>query len=582
MDETTNLNRQRRQPLGDILIAQGWLTQSQLEEALKEQKSTQNKLGETIVLLGMATEEQVTKARALQLDVKYINLQEQEFDPEALALVPQSIARTYKLIPIQIIGDKLIVAMENPMDIEAIDLLQYETKLRIDASLSSTWRISDAINRQYGSETTDDIQRIMDQVASTDKGEIDDGFDDSSEDIDEVKRQSHAAPIVRMVNLLLTQGIRKKASDIHIEPRRDRLDVRYRIDGELYLVKSIPKTLQPGVASRIKIMSELDISERRLPQDGRITVKIDGKKCDLRVSTSPSLYGERIVLRVLRRSEGVIPLDQLGFSQKDTVVFSKLISRPNGIILVTGPTGSGKTTTLYAALNMLKSERVNIMTVEDPIEYEMDGINQTNIHPKIGLTFAHQLRSILRQDPDIVLLGEIRDTETADVAFRAALTGHLVLSTLHANDAPSAINRLVDMGVDRFLVNSAINGVTAQRLLRVLCPDCKRPYEADEETKVSLGLNPHDPVTLYEVVGCSSCGQTGYSGRSTICEVLTVDEEIQRLIMGQGSAAEIRHAAVTKGMVTMQQDGINKLLAGLTTIEELRRKVLIETMVLED
>lgn len=380
-----------------------------------------------------------------------------------------------------------------------------------------------------------------------------------------------------MVNMLLTQAVRKKASDIHIEPRRSTVDIRYRIDGELHLAKSLPKSLHPPISSRIKIMSELDISERRLPQDGRITFRLDGRNIDIRVSTSPTLYGERIVLRILDRSEGLIPLEKLGFSPRDLEVFKSLISQPYGIILVTGPTGSGKTTTLYAALNELKSEHTNIMTVEDPIEYELEGINQTNVHHRIGLTFANQLRAILRQDPDIVFVGEIRDAETADVAFRAALTGHLVFSTLHANDAPSSITRLIDMDVEPFLVSSAIIGVLAQRLVRVLCPDCKEPYEPDSQIKEMLGLKPDEKITIYRAVGCRNCDSTGYKGRTSIRETMVMTDEIRRLTINKASATEIRCAALASGMVTMRQDGANKVLAGITTIEEVQRKIFVET-----
>lgn len=567
-----------KRPLGDILVSDGIITQAELDCALSEQKSKHTKLGETLVALGIITEEQVTQARAIQLDVAYVNIQEAEFDPELISMVPQSIARTYKLIPVRRDLDRITLAMANPMDIEAIDLVQFETKCRVEIALGTEWRILESINRQYGRESSDDLEQFMEEAASS----VDftqTASEEIGEDIDAVKRQSHTAPIVRMVNLILTQAVRKKASDIHIEPRKDRVDVRYRVDGELHLAPSIPKSLQSGVASRIKIMSELDIAERRMPQDGRISVKIDGKKIDLRVSTSPSQYGERVVLRVLRRSDGLIPLEQLGFTPRDMTLFRTLIARPYGIILVTGPTGSGKTTTLYAALNMLKNERINIMTVEDPIEYELEGINQTNVHSKIGLTFATQLRSILRQDPDIVLVGEVRDTETADVAFRAALTGHLVFSTLHANDAPSSVARLVDMGVEPFLVSSAIIGVTAQRLVRKLCPDCKEAYAPDERIKLILGLDARDGIELYRAMGCEVCGGTGYKGRTSITEMMVMTDEIQRLAISGATATEIRTAAVNSGMVSMRMDGMNKVMEGITTFEEVERKVLIETNV---
>jgi type IV pilus assembly protein PilB len=569
-----------KKPLGDILVSRGEITREQLNEALREQNKTLKKLGQTLVDLGFANEEQITQVRALQIDVDYFNLQDHHFDPDVVSLVTENVARTYKLIPVKQTSDKLIIAMSNPLDIEAIDIVQFGTKSRVEAVLATEWRIMEAINRQYGSSSSDDIQQFMDQAALD--IEVEHASADEDESIDEVKRQSDAAPVVKLVNLLLTQAVREKASDIHVEPRRTNVDVRYRIDGELHMVRSIPKRLQAAVLSRIKIMSELDISERRLPQDGRISVRIDNRTVDLRVSTSPSFYGERIVLRVLDKAGGLRPLTSLGFSENDLHSFEGLIQRPHGIILVTGPTGSGKTTTLYAALNMLRSESRNIMTVEDPIEYELEGINQTNINPKIGLTFSLQLRSILRQDPDVVLLGEIRDTETADIAFRAALTGHLVLSTLHCNSAASAITRLIDMGVEPFLVSSAINGVTAQRLVRVLCQDCKEGYAPDALTKAMLGLPADSDATLYKPKGCTSCGGSGYKGRLTVCETMVMNDAIGRLAMAKANSTDVQQAALKAGMISMREDGTNKVLAGITTVEEVRRKIFYDGDVLAE
>lgn len=563
-----------KKPLGDILLDRGMITDEQLHAALDEQKQSRKRLGEVLVSLGFITEEQVTEARALQFDVGYVNLQEQECEPEAIASVSDATARTYNLVPFKMTGNRLTVAMANPLDVEAIDLVQFEAKCRVEPMLATEWRIVEVLNKQYGGGSSEDLQDMAQEAASTPASLVD---SDEHEDIDEVRRKTSSAPIVRMVNMLLTQAVRRKASDIHIEPRRDTVDVRYRIDGELHIVRSFPKALHAAIASRIKIMSELDISERRLPQDGRITVKLDKRMVDLRVSTSPIIYGERVVLRILDRASGMIPLDQLGFAEVELDALTRLVSQPHGIILVTGPTGSGKTTTLYAVLNVIKSESTNIMTVEDPVEYELEGINQTNVHHKIGLTFANQLRAILRQDPDVVLVGEIRDTETADVAFRAALTGHLVLSTLHCNDAPSAITRLVDQDVEPFLVGSAINGVVAQRLVRVLCPDCKEAYSADEKTVALLGLDPGSVVTLYRPGTCANCDGTGYKGRICINELMVMDDELRRLTMLKSPASELRKAAIASGMRPMAQDGTEKVLAGITTIEEVQRKVFVET-----
>lgn len=565
-----------RRPLGDILISMGLITSEQLEDALQTQQVKHKRLGELLVESGIVDEEQITQACAIQMDVGYVNLDDVHIPSEAIAVISESVAREYTLIPVAIDSDRLSVAMANPLDVEVIDMLRFDLKMRIEPLLATEWKIIEAINRYYGGEGSHELESFV-LKATTD---LDIGADEYNEDlnmdIDQVKRASDQAPIVKMVNIIITQAVRKKASDIHIEPARGSVNVRYRIDGELHLVRSIPRKLHPPITSRVKIMADLDISERRLPQDGRISARIDGRSIDLRVSTSPTIFGERIVMRILDRTKGLIPIDQLGFSPRGLTIFRKLISQPYGIILVTGPTGSGKTTTLYASLNALRSETTNIMTVEDPVEYELDGISQTNINPRIGLTFARQLRSILRQDPDIILVGEIRDTETADVAFRAALTGHLVLSTLHCNDAPSAITRLLDMDVEPFLVASAINGVLAQRLVRILCPDCREAYETDDTINELLGLPPGSRETIYRAVGCPSCDSTGYRGRTAIREIMPINDKVRRLALSKANSSEIREAAVKSGMDTMRMDGAKKVLEGITTVEELERKIFVE------
>lgn len=566
-----------KKPLGEILVSMNAITREQLEEALAEQRRSHVRLGEALLALNFVNEEQITQARAIQLDVPFVNLQEEQPDPAAVATISESVARAYKLIPVKQNGDKLTVAMANPLDVEAIDLVQFETKCRVEPALATEWRIVECIDKQCGNYSEHIQSFVQEATCSAEATNVQTiEADEENEDVNEVRKQSHRAPIVNLVNLLLTQAVRRKVSDIHIEPRKTGVDIRFRIDGELHLVKTLPRSLHAAVCSRLKIMSDLDIAERRLPQDGRITIRVDGRNIDLRVSTNPTLYGERIVLRVLDRTLGLIPLQELGFSTIALRVFEKLVAQPYGIILVTGPTGSGKTTTLYAALNSLKSERLNIMTVEDPVEYELEGINQTNVHEKIGLTFANQLRTILRQDPDIVLVGEIRDGETADIAFRAALTGHLVLSTLHCNDAPSAVTRLLDMGVEPFLVSSAVIGVVAQRLVRMLCNSCKEPYEPDDRTKIMLGLNPDEKITLYRGVGCAECDNTGFKGRTTIAEIMPMTDKISRLALSKAPAKDIRDLAVQGGMITMRQDASNKVIAGITTVDEVRRKVFME------
>ncbi len=569
-----------KRPLGEILIAEGDITREQLQDALAEQKRTFDKLGKVLVDMGIVPEERVTQARSRQLDVPYVNLQDVKLELEILSLIPQNIARRCKLIPVRLACDKLLVAMANPMDVEATDLIHAETRLHLEPALATEWRIVEAIDRLYGADYGDDLQESMDQATGdTGTATVVDVSDEADGDIDEVRKQIHKAPIVRTVNLLLTQAVRKKSSDIHIEPRHSVVDVRFRIDGELHTMRHIPKAMHPAISSRIKIMAELDIAERRLPQDGRIPVRIDGRNIDVRVSTIPTLYGERLVLRILDRQSNLIPLEKFGYSDQQLETLKTLVSRPQGIVLVTGPTGSGKTTTLYAILNMLKSENTNIMTVEDPIEYELDGISQTNVHQKIGLTFANQLRALMRQDPDTILVGEVRDGETADVAFRAALTGHLVLSTLHCNEAASAITRLLDMDVEPFLVSSAINGVVAQRLVRVLCPDCKEAYEPDESVKAMLGMPPGQKLTLYRAVGCGSCTDTGYKGRTGVSEIMVMNNEIRKLCLAKAGADMIEEVAVRSGMTTMRQDATDKVLGGITTLEEVQRKVFFDPTV---
>jgi type IV pilus assembly protein PilB len=567
-----------KRPLGEILVLEGDITKEQLQEALAEQKKTLEKLGKVLVDMDLVSEERVTEARAEQLDVPYVNLQEHKFEPEILNLIPENLARRCRLIPVHKKGDRLVVAMADPMDVEATDLIQLETKLHLEPALATEWRIMEAIDRQYGADYGDDLHDSMHQSGSDldpDAAAMLDTEDDEG-DIDEVRKQIHKAPIVRTVNMLLTQAVRKKASDIHIEPRRNVVEVRFRMDGELHTIRHIPRHLHPAISSRIKIMADMDIAERRMPQDGRISVRIDGRGIDVRVSTAPTLYGERVVMRILDRQSNLIPLEKFGYTPSQLGILKGLVTRPQGIVLITGPTGSGKTTTLYAILNMLKSESTNIMTVEDPIEYELDGVSQTNVHQKIGLSFASQLRAILRQDPDTILVGEIRDTETADVAFRSALTGHLVLSTLHCNDAPSAINRLLDMGVEPFLVGSAINGIVAQRLVRLLCPDCKEAYEPDESVKALLGADPGARIQLYRAVGCGNCDSSGYKGRTGVSEIMTVNSEIRRLCVERAPADDIAIAAMRDNMTTMRQDATEKVLAGLTTLEEVQRKVFFD------
>ncbi|MDO8588754.1 MAG: ATPase, T2SS/T4P/T4SS family [Armatimonadota bacterium] len=564
-----------RKRLGDILILAGLITKDQLEWALEEQKQGQRRLGEILIDAGWLTEDDISEARALQLDISHIQLGDTTIDPTVLRMVPETVARQCRVVPVSVVDGRIAVAMANPLDVEAIDAIQRVTKRRVEPLLTSESRIVATLDSLYGAiggaDITASIQEAVDgsDVIETIEEEIED-------DVNEARRQSGQAPVVRAVNLMIEEAVKRRASDIHVEPRRGNVEVRYRIDGVLHHIRNLPKSLQAAVISRIKIMGEMDIAERRVPLDGRITVRMENRNIDLRVSTLPTQHGERVVLRILDKTGMLLSLDQLGFSKRDRKGFESLIKKPYGIILVTGPTGSGKTTTLYTALNFLKSSESNIMTCEDPIEYELEGINQSAINLRAGLTFAKQLKAILRQDPDIILVGEIRDTETADIAFRAALTGHLVLSTLHCNDAASAITRMLDMGIEPFLISSSVIGVIAQRLVRVTCPKCKGTYPATAEEIEEFALdNSKGDLQLFRGQGCGNCGQTGYRGRVGTFEVMNINEKIRQLILSRPSADMVKQNATQAGMTVMREDAVAKILNGTTTTDEVLKKVFI-------
>lgn len=560
--------------LGDILVAAGLVADEQLEWALEEQKQSYRRLGEVLIDAGWVTEDDIAEARAFQLDMAHVQVGDYPIDPQIVKLIPESVARTYRLVPVCASDGRIAVAMMNPLDVEAIDTVQRVTKKRIEPLLSSESRINAALDKVYGTLGGEDITASMQEAVGD--VELAAPDDDLSQDVSEAKRQSGQAPIIRTVNLMLQEAIKRRASDIHIEPRQNHVEVRYRIDGVLHHVRNMPKALQAAVISRIKVMSDMDIAERRVPQDGRVGIKVLNRFIDLRISTLPVQYGERVVLRILDKSSQQITMEQLGYTPADMAGYEELIKKPYGIILVTGPTGSGKTTTLYSSLMKLKSPEVNIITCEDPIEYELEGINQSAINVKAGLTFAVQLRSILRQDPDIILVGEIRDSETADIAFRAAMTGHLVLSTLHCNDASSAFTRLMDMEVEPFLIGSSVIGTVAQRLVRVICPRCKSSYSPGIEELAPLGLvDCLGTVQFYRGKGCNNCDGTGYQGRVAVSELLTVNDEIRRLVLSRPSSDQVKELAISSGMTTMKQNAIEKLLAGVTTVDEVKRRVFI-------
>lgn len=562
--------------LGDMLVTAGVLSEEQLSLALEQQQMGHKRLGQILIDSGAVCEEDICEANALQLEMPYIDLSDFVVPRSCSEVVPESLARAYTLVPISANSDKIAVAMANPMDVEAIDAISRASKKRVEPILATESRILATLDKTYGGSAFADISASIDEAIS-DVELQQNPQDEENSDLAEQRRQSGQAPVIKAVNLVLQEAIKQKASDIHFEPRANKLEVRYRIDGALGHVRDLPKSIQPAVISRIKIMADLDIAEKRRPQDGRIAMKIHNHNVDLRISTLPIQYGERVVLRILDKSARQFSLDKIGFDDMGREQFANLLRKPHGIILVTGPTGSGKTSTLYAALSHLYSVETNIMTCEDPIEYELDGINQSAINVKAGLTFAAQLRAILRQDPDIILVGEIRDQETAEIAFQAAMTGHLVLSTLHCNTAPSAITRLVDMGIEPFLIGSSVIGVLAQRLVKALCPRCKTVYDPGEDELLAFGISDMlGKVDFFKPVGCEHCDNKGYTGRLPIFELMTVNEEIRRLAIKNPTTDQVRELAVRSGMRTMKEQALACVYAGLTTLDEVRRKVFME------
>ncbi len=551
-----------RKRLGDILLKAELISQEQIEKALELQQQKSIQLGKAFIQLGYVTQDDIIKALSEQLGIPYISLSNYQIDPEVISLVPEASARENKLIPLFKIGNTLTVAMVDPLNVFAIDDISMKTELEVEPAICSEDELNQTIDHYYSSSTT------MDEVVQIIQDEVRDESVESLEDLDS-RASEEDAPVIKLVNLIFSQAIKDKASDIHIEPQEDKLVVRFRTDGVLHQAYEQPKSLQGAVISRLKIMSDLDIAERRLPQDGRFGVKIDRHDVDIRVSTIPTAHGENVVMRILDKSSGIVPMEDIGLTQKNLENFKNLISRPYGIILVSGPTGSGKTTTLYSALNSLNDETKNIVTIEDPIEYKLGRVRQSQVNPKIGMTFSAGLRAILRQDPDIVMVGEIRDKETATVAVQSALTGHLVLSTLHTNDAPGAITRLLDMGVEPFLVSSATVGVIAQRLIRKLCLKCKEPYKPAPKLLKDLGLNPSSrEFTFYKPKGCRLCKNTGYKGRIGIFEIFMIDDNVSDMIVNRVQQKDIKSYAIKNGMRPLRQDGLLKVVKGLSTLEE--------------
>ena len=549
--------------IGSLLIEEGLLTRRDLERAAAVQAESGLPLTRVLVEEHIIAEADIVRVLARHSGLEYVNLAETTIDPAAAALVPETLARRYAVIPIGFEDDRLIVAMADPSNVLVVDDLRAITGMRVAPRIATRADIMDAVRRltRYDSSVAD----LADMVA---EGE-------ALEDLSKIEAAVEEAPVVKLINTLITRAVNERASDLHLEPGEKDLRVRFRIDGVLHEVMTTPRAVSGAVISRVKIMADLDISERRVPQDGRVGLRVNGRAIDLRVATLPTIYGEKVVIRVLDKDDSVLQLSDLGFMPHSLERFSRSLAKPYGAILVTGPTGSGKTTTLYAALNVLNKPDRNIITVEDPVEYRLAGITQVQVNRKAGLLFATALKSILRSDPDIVLVGEVRDPETAKTAVEAALTGHLVLTTLHTNDAASSINRLVDMGVEAYLVSSALDCVVAQRLARKLCQRCRRPHEATPEVRVQVGLPPKgEPLTVYEAAGCKACSGTGYRGRLSVNEVLLVTEEIQRMAVERRPSDEIKRVAVEQGMRPLREDGQEKVRLGMTTLEEVLRVVV--------
>ncbi|MBO1750457.1 Flp pilus assembly complex ATPase component TadA [Actinotalea sp. BY-33] len=553
--------------LGDILLDQGFVTEGQLMAALDEQAERGESLGRVLVEIGMLSESQLVQALASQVGMDFVELAEYPVDRNAVSLVPGSMCRRYTVLPVSLLDGHLILAMADPGNVLAVDDIRTAAGVPVHPVIATHDDVIQAIDRYCRAD--DEIDDLTSAFESSEPQPLDDlsGLSDHGDD---------DAPIVRFVNLLVTQAIQDRASDIHIEPAENDLRVRYRIDGVLHEMQRSPKQIQGGVISRLKIMSDIDIAERRKPQDGRMSVTHNGRKIDLRVATLPTVWGEKVVMRILDNSTASLDLRDLSFLEDNLETYSESYSKPYGMILVTGPTGSGKSTTLYATLNAVSRPEINVITVEDPVEYRLPGINQVQVNPKAGLTFSGALRSILRSDPDVVLLGEIRDHETAQIAIEAALTGHLVLSTLHTNDAPSAVTRLVEMGIEPFLVGSALDCVVAQRLARRLCKKCKEPYVPSEVELIAARFpwSPGEEIpTLHRPHGCSSCSGTGYRGRLAVHEVMRVTEDIERHAVAHSSAADISRTAREQGMISLRDDGWTKVLLGDTSVEEILRVV---------
>jgi type IV pilus assembly protein PilB len=568
--------------LGEILVKDSLITADQLKQALEHQKKNGGRLGTCLVKLGLVSDDDITAVLSRQYGVPSINLKFYEVDPAVIKLVPQETAVRYQIVPLSRVGSTLTIAMTDPTNVFAMDDIKFMTGFNVEPVVASETAISEAIHKFYGEvESVEELDKVMKDLTGDEADALELAAEETEMDLASLSKAAEEAPIIKLCNLILTDAVKRGASDIHVEPYEKEFRVRFRIDGVLQNVMAPPMKLKDAMTSRMKIMSKLDISEKRLPQDGRIMIKYlkDGKKkeLDFRVSTVPTLFGEKIVLRLLDKENLRLDMTKLGFEPEALAKFERQILKPYGMVLVTGPTGSGKTNTLYSSVARLNTPDTNIMTAEDPVEFQLPGINQVQMKEQIGLNFASALRAFLRQDPNIILVGEIRDFETAEIAVKAALTGHLVLSTLHTNDAPSTISRLMNMGIEPFLVATSVNLICAQRLVRRICVGCKEPLQIQASALTEAGYTADEATktVVQHGKGCATCNNTGYKGRVGLYEVMEINDELRELILVGASALEIKKKALEQGMITLRRSGLQKVAAGLTTMEEVLRETVL-------
>ncbi|HEY8131121.1 MAG TPA: type IV-A pilus assembly ATPase PilB [Thermoanaerobaculia bacterium] len=567
--------------LGELLTKASLITQDQLKDALKHQKESGGKLGETLIKLGFVSEEEITECLSQQFGVPSINLAHFEIDSSVIKLIPADVARKYNILPVNKTGATITIAMADPTNVFAMDDIKFMTGYNVEPVVASELGIKASIDNYYGTASSLELKKVMEDLQQSESADLEVLEEEEELDMEALAESAEEAPVVKLVNLILTDAIKRGASDIHVEPYEKEYRVRFRIDGILYEIMNPPLKLKDAITSRMKILAKLDISEKRLPQDGRIKLKMKlnekNKELDFRVSVLPTLFGEKIVMRLLDKDNLRLDMTKLGFEPESLAKFEEAIFKPWGMVLVTGPTGSGKTNTLYSALAKVNSPEVNIMTAEDPVEFNLPGINQVQMKESIGLNFAATLRSFLRQDPNIILVGEIRDFETAEIAIKAALTGHLVLSTLHTNDAPSTINRLMNMGIEPFLVATSVQLIAAQRLVRRICSNCQEAVDIAPQALINLGYKK-DEVGTFKVMkgrGCDKCNNTGYKGRVGLVEVMEINDAIRELILSGGTAIDIKKQAAESGMISLRRSGLIKIKDGITTIEEVVRETVL-------